>query len=145
MKIIDFGNCCDINNIDCQIQTRYYRAPEVILEGPLDDKCDIWSLGCVLYELVTGELLFDPSKTLRFNRDRNHLKNIIEMCGPVPTHLLSQCKRYNYFFQKSGLLKGCYSLDQKSLSCEHKRLLSQMLCVDPTTRVSLSELLSILT
>lgn len=145
LKIIDFGNCRDIDNIDCQIQTRYYRAPEVIMECPIDDKCDVWSLGCVLYELITGEILFDPSKTRRFNRDRCHLKNIIELCGSIPTYMMSQSKRYSYFFQKSGLMKGCQSFDKKNLSCEQKKLLSQMICVEPTTRVSLSELLDLLT
>jgi dual specificity tyrosine-phosphorylation-regulated kinase 2/3/4 len=40
------------------VQSRYYRAPEVILRIPYSEKVDIWSLGCILAELYTGEPLF---------------------------------------------------------------------------------------
>lgn len=36
-----------------------YVAPEVILKQPYDFKCDVWSLGCVMYALLSGELPFE--------------------------------------------------------------------------------------
>ena len=43
-------------------QTRYYRSPEVILGLDFNKKIDLWSLGCKLYELVTGKILFYTCK-----------------------------------------------------------------------------------
>ncbi len=38
--------------------SRFYRAPEIILGIPYDFAIDIWSVGCTLYELYTGKILF---------------------------------------------------------------------------------------
>ena len=37
------------------VQTRHYRAPEVILELGWSQSCDVWSIGCILFELYTGK------------------------------------------------------------------------------------------
>ena len=59
VKIIDFGSACrDNKKIFTYIQSRYYRAPEVILELDYSAKIDIWSLGCILFELNTGYRCF---------------------------------------------------------------------------------------
>ena len=42
----------------CEQQPRYYRAPEVILGLPYSPAVDLWSVGCVLYELYTGHIMF---------------------------------------------------------------------------------------
>lgn len=63
VKLIDFGSACYENgNLFSNIQTAYYRAPEVILGSPYDAAIDMWSLGCVIVELYTGFPLF-PGKT----------------------------------------------------------------------------------
>ena len=55
IKIIDFGSSCFLtDNLTSYIQSRSYRAPEVILGARYGQKIDIWSLGCVLAELFTG-------------------------------------------------------------------------------------------
>ena len=49
VKIIDFGSSCFItDHLSSYVQSRSYRAPEVILGMPYDQKIDIWSLGCIL-------------------------------------------------------------------------------------------------
>ncbi len=40
------------------IQSRFYRSPEVILGLPYEMAIDMWSLGCILAELLTGCPLF---------------------------------------------------------------------------------------
>ena len=58
LKVVDFGSGCLVHEqVFTYVQSRYYRAPEVILRIPYTEKVDIWSLGCVLAELFTGEPL----------------------------------------------------------------------------------------
>ena len=61
VKIVDMGNACYIDNHFTEfITTRYYRAPEVIMGGKYDEKADIWSFACLIFEMVTSEVLFRP-------------------------------------------------------------------------------------
>jgi serine/threonine protein kinase len=70
VKIVDMGNACYINkHYSSVIQTRNYRGPEVILRGEYSENADIWSLGCTVFELVTGKLLFRPRKNPRHSRN----------------------------------------------------------------------------
>ena len=57
--MIDLGSSCFITDqLSSYVQSRSYRAPEVILGLPYDHKIDIWSLGCILAELSSGFVLF---------------------------------------------------------------------------------------
>jgi serine/threonine protein kinase len=59
VKLIDFGNASFGNKeVPKYIQSRAYRAPEVLLGEKIGPEIDVWSLGCVLYELHFGEVLF---------------------------------------------------------------------------------------
>jgi dual specificity tyrosine-phosphorylation-regulated kinase 2/3/4 len=59
VKIIDFGSgCFSHKKVFTYIQSRFYRAPEVILELGYNEKIDMWSLGCVIAELFIGKPLF---------------------------------------------------------------------------------------
>ncbi|KAM6178194.1 serine/threonine-protein kinase Nek5 [Rhynchocyon petersi] len=56
-KLGDFGIARDLNNSmelarTC-VGTPYYLSPEICQNKPYNNKSDIWSLGCVLYELCT--------------------------------------------------------------------------------------------
>lgn len=105
-KLADFGNCKKINYSKYDIQTRYYRAPEIILGYRYNANCDIWSVGCMIFELLTGLILFDPDKFDRFNRDRSHLYCMIQRLGKVPQELISKSKYKSNFFKTNGQLKG---------------------------------------
>lgn len=55
-KIVDFGNSCWVHKqFTSDIQTRQYRCPEVLLGAKYSTPADMWSLACVVFELVTGE------------------------------------------------------------------------------------------
>ena len=57
IKVIDLGSSCfQTDNLCLYVQSRSYRAPEVILGLPYDNKIDMWSLGCILAELCSGEV-----------------------------------------------------------------------------------------
>lgn len=59
VKIIDFGSAvCAGGTLYKYVQSRFYRAPEVILHLPYRYPVDMWSLGCILYELYVGVPLF---------------------------------------------------------------------------------------
>ena len=59
VKVIDLGSSCFISDhLSSYVQSRSYRAPEVILGLTYDQKIDIWSFGCILAELLTGSVLF---------------------------------------------------------------------------------------
>ena len=59
IKLVDYGSgCFRQEQVYTYVQSRFYRAPEVILRIPYSEKVDIWSLGCILAELYTGEPLF---------------------------------------------------------------------------------------
>ncbi len=60
--MIDLGSSCFItDHLSSYVQSRSYRAPEVILGVPYGQKIDLWSLGCILAELATGYVLFQVS------------------------------------------------------------------------------------
>jgi serine/threonine protein kinase len=59
LKVIDFGSSC-FNYKDgfSYVQSRYYRAPEIVLGLPYTCAADMWSLGCIVAEMVMGRPLF---------------------------------------------------------------------------------------
>lgn len=97
IKLIDFGASCE----DCTtgffyVQSRYYRAPEIVLGIQYDHAVDMWSLGCIIYELITGSPLF-PAK------DENELLEYFTLTlGEIPLYMLQAGKKYKQFFSKEG-------------------------------------------
>ena len=103
IKISDFGDFCDEDEeFDEDFGTRYYRAPEVILQGECDFKVDIWAAGCVLFELLTGNILFEPDKDEKRSRDYNHLLLMCNYSGKFKIKYLRKTKHYKKFFTKNG-------------------------------------------
>ena len=106
VKVVDLGNGCWIHKHFAEdIQTRQYRAPEVILRSGYDTSADIWSLACVVFELVTGDILFDPRAGDDYERDEDHLALFMELLGKLPSKLTSGAKYSARFFDRKGGLK----------------------------------------
>eukprot|EP00667_Euglena_gracilis_P017396 EG_transcript_18328 len=79
IRIIDFGGATDEDHSDTSIvSTRHYRAPEVIVGSGWMYGADMWSVGCILIELYTGEVLFDT------HENREHLALMDKVIGPIP-------------------------------------------------------------
>lgn len=157
IKLTDFGFFCkNTEKYDKPFGTRYYMAPEIILMGECDEKVDIWALGCMLYELVTGEILFDPHSSKRGSTDFHHLEMIISMCGEFNKSYIERTKYYKKFF-KNGKLKDMIYTEDYNVPLVDKlnkrlkdngvddmvlcRLIASMLNLIPSKRPSIKELL----
>ncbi|KAF1800170.1 kinase-like domain-containing protein, partial [Mucor lusitanicus] len=116
IKIADLGNACWVNHHFTEdIQTRQYRSPEVILGAKWDAGADIWSLACMIFELLTGNYLFDPQKGSRYSRDEDHLAQIIELMGPISKSYALSGKNSSEFFTHKGELRHIHRLKYWSL------------------------------
>lgn len=102
----DFGSFCDIEEkYDEDFGTRYYRAPEnILVSEELDYSTDIWSLGCTIYELLTNEILFDPSKCKNYSTNHYHLSEIFQL-GKLSNKEIKTLQKKKEFFNKDRTLK----------------------------------------
>lgn len=137
VKIADLGNAawCDHHFTDL-IQTRQYRAPEILLGFTWGALVDMWSIGCLIFELVTGDYLFDPREGGSFGRDDDHIAQIIELVGPFPK-LFENGSDYSKFFTPEGKMKRILLLKPWDL----KLVLTEKYKLDPTEAESLSSFL----
>ena len=102
IKVIDFGSSCyDHQRVYTYIQSRFYRAPEVILGGKYGLAIDMWSFGCILAELLTGYPLF-PGED-----EGDQLATMMEVLGEPPQKMLDSCKRTRMFFSSKGYPRYC--------------------------------------
>jgi serine/threonine-protein kinase SRPK3 len=87
-KIIDLGNAESVDDFEPDfIQLRCYRPPENILNEYFNTKSDIWSMGCLLYETLTGEYLFEIDHDRfrdSFDRDKELLVQMYNAIGELP-------------------------------------------------------------
>ncbi|XP_010940221.1 uncharacterized protein [Elaeis guineensis] len=105
-KIVDFGNACWADNqITNDIQTRQYRAPEVILGAGYSFSVDMWSFACIAFELATGDMLFAPKEGQGFSEDEDHLALMMELLGKMPRKIAIAGSRSKDFFDRYGGLK----------------------------------------
>lgn len=67
LKIIDFGSACyNFTKLKYfYVQSRYYRAPEVVFKLNITSAIDIWSLGCIIFEILFQKPLF-PARESKY-------------------------------------------------------------------------------
>uniref|UniRef100_A0A914HF22 non-specific serine/threonine protein kinase n=1 Tax=Globodera rostochiensis TaxID=31243 RepID=A0A914HF22_GLORO len=105
VKIADLGNACwTFHHYTENIQTRQYRALEVLLGADYGPPADIWSVACMAFELATGDYLFEPHSHTLWSRDEDHLALISEMLGPIPADIFKRGNYWRDFFHRSGRL-----------------------------------------
>lgn len=158
IKICDFNLVIDISNKignkNIEIQTRYYRSPEIILGHGLHKKTDYWSCGCVLFELLTGDLLFDPKKTSMISRDAHHIYLIEEIIDKIPNSILQNSKKYNSIFKNYKFidehkisLKKLFKTKYNNLGLNNSEInniilfLSYFLKINPENRCNIDEMI----
>ncbi|KAE8304588.1 Kinase, CMGC DYRK [Giardia duodenalis] len=160
VTLVDFGSSSFIfDKMHSYIQSRSYRAPEVILATPYDSRADIWSFGCVVCELLTGRVLFPNYSVATI------LSRICSLIGPIPRDMImsgrmgqrvltfglvpyehdEKNRQHFYFTPQQGLLEywlfgeRCANLtDEEVLFSDFCR---QALIVDPIKRPTAAMLL----
>jgi dual specificity tyrosine-phosphorylation-regulated kinase 2/3/4 len=97
VRIIDFGSACHIGQKHFDyIQSRFYRAPEVIFGIGYGPPMDIWSFACIIAELVAGKPLFAGES------EANELHLQMELLGIPPESVIAEAKRGSLFFHSDG-------------------------------------------
>ena len=59
----------------------------MIIGSNYSESADVWSFACMIFELITGEFLFEPRKTQTYSKDDDHLAQMIELLGRMPKNL----------------------------------------------------------
>ncbi|PHZ12393.1 kinase-like protein [Rhizopus microsporus ATCC 52813] len=123
LKLCDLGSASDVtdNGITPYLVSRFYRAPEIMLGLTYDYGIDVWSVGCTLYELFTGKILFP-------GRNNNQmLKHIMELKGRFPNKLLRKAQfASNHFDEDYSFLS--HEIDKVSKN----EMVKKMTFIKPT-------------
>ena len=112
VKICDMGNgCWTHHHFTPEIQTRQYRSPEVIIGADYNTSADIWSFACTIFEMITGDFLFEPRKGNNYDKDDDHLAQMMELLGRMPKNLALSGKNSRKFFDSKGHLRRISGLN----------------------------------
>ncbi|KAG7082672.1 kinase-like protein [Colletotrichum scovillei] len=151
--ISDFGDAqYGEGDFDGEVMPDLYRAPEIILGIPWDEKIDIWALGLMVWDLFEGKLLYNTR-----HRDRNasraaHFARTVSLLGPPPDDLLDRGSTWKDFFDEEGKLIVDGEIPESSFEEEECNLegaeqaeflvfLRKMLQWKPEDRLSARELM----
>jgi dual specificity tyrosine-phosphorylation-regulated kinase 1 len=105
IRIIDFGSARSSKEcIGCKdyLVTRYYRAPEILLELPYTHAVDIWSVACILFEIHTARILFPANSSLEL------LTMMVDLLGPIPEEVVKQVSAWQQKFVQAPQKPGFY-------------------------------------
>ncbi|KAL4388302.1 hypothetical protein GQ457_09G009590 [Hibiscus cannabinus] len=138
-KVVDFGNACWANKpLADEIQTRQYRAPEVILGSGYSFPADMWSFACTAFELATGDMMFAPKSAQGYSEDEDHLALMMELLGKMPKKIAIGGARSKVYFDRHGDLKRIrrlkirpldrYLMDKYKFSENDAREFARFLC-----------------
>jgi len=146
IKVIDFGSSCYTTDVlSTYVQSRSYRAPEVILGLSYGQKIDMWSLGCILAELLTGRVIFQNYSVVTL------LARIIGIIGPIPLYMMQKGAFVDKYFSEDGeLYENTEIITPKRTSLQGRvrtddqlflDFIRQLLTIDPDKRLSANEAL----
>uniref|UniRef100_A0A914HV61 Protein kinase domain-containing protein n=1 Tax=Globodera rostochiensis TaxID=31243 RepID=A0A914HV61_GLORO len=151
VRLIDLGSATfDHEHHSTIVSTRHYRAPEVILELGWAQPCDVWSIGCIMFELYSGMTLFQT------HDNREHLAMMERILESIP-YRMGRKSKTKYFYHgrldwNERTTAGQYVRDHckplfrymSTNTEEHQQLfnlIQRMLEYEPASRVTLGEAL----
>ncbi|KAM4601107.1 dual specificity protein kinase CLK2b [Polymixia lowei] len=152
VRLVDFGSATfDHEHHSVLVSTRHYRAPEVILDLGWSHPCDVWSIGCLLFEYYEGFTMYQT------HDNKEHLAMMERIQGPIPQKMIYRSSKQKYFCRghldwnecsKAGrfIKAKCkplrnYLLSHRTEHCHFFDLLEKMLEYEPSKRISLSSAL----
>ncbi|XP_061175074.1 stress-activated protein kinase JNK-like isoform X1 [Saccostrea echinata] len=153
LKILDFGLARTQGTgfmMTPYVVTRYYRAPEVILGMGYTDNVDIWSVGCIMAELIRGAVMFPGSDHIdQWNKIIEQLgtpsREFMQRLQPTVRNYVENRPRYaGYSFERlfPDVIFPQDSQEHAGLRASMARdLLSKMLVIDPEKRITTTEAL----
>lgn len=95
IKLIDYGSSCfELERFYTYIQSRFYRAPEIMLGIPYTTAIDMWSFGCIVFECLVGVPLFAGEN------ENDQMAAIMEIVGIPPRSLIAKATRRKVFFDE---------------------------------------------
>ncbi|OMJ86101.1 hypothetical protein SteCoe_12458 [Stentor coeruleus] len=133
IRVIDLGSACFKNStFFSYIQSRFYRAPEILFQCEYNEKIDIWSLGCIVFELLTGTVLFNGKN------EHEQIYKITSILGFPPFSIVERVKkRYDYNFQcLKGISRICLRDILKNYSEDVVDFIESCLTWDYEERIS---------
>ncbi len=95
-----------------------------MLGADYDSSADMWSFACMMFEMVTGEFLFEPRKGKGFMKTDEHLAQMMELLGPAPQTTVMRGTKYKGFFNRKGQfrrIRGLAYLPLKTVMLEKYR------------------------
>ena len=121
VKLLDLGNTEFISSKnDEEIYTRCYRPPENIINGTFNTKADIWVIGCMLYELLVGDTIFDfiDCDKVDIEKDRFHLAQMYSLLGKMPRDMTLECEYSDEYFDSKGRILKNRNIEMRDLKGE---------------------------
>jgi serine/threonine-protein kinase SRPK3 len=152
--LIDFATIRKIEkkNTNYHVQSRNYTSPEILVCIPYSYKIDVWSLGCIMYELFAGDYMIEPQGTRSYGTDENHLYWIIELIDKFPKHMTQSNTAKQFFFATGKFRVNIEEKDwciEKSLECDGAiisdssiSLIKSMVNIDPINRPTYTEIIT---
>ncbi|RDH27928.1 kinase-like domain-containing protein [Aspergillus welwitschiae] len=114
--LCDFGQARFGSNFYIgDIQPYIYRAPEVILRMPWNEKVDIWNVGVLTWDIFQEGHLFYARDPNRNPSDAHHLAEMIALMGPPPKKMVQNSDYAPKFFDGEGNWKGAVEIPSISL------------------------------
>ncbi|XP_040360070.1 stress-activated protein kinase JNK isoform X2 [Ixodes scapularis] len=150
LKILDFGLARTAGTsfmMTPYVVTRYYRAPEVILGMGYKENVDIWSVGCIMGEMIRGAVLFPGTDHIdQWNKIIEQLgtpsQEFMRRLQPTVRNYVENRPRYaGYPFDKL-FPDVLFPSDSPEHTSQARDLLSKMLVIDPERRISVDDALA---
>jgi serine/threonine protein kinase len=139
IKLTDFGSYCpDDEFFEEPFGTTYYQAPEMIFMDKCKKKVDVWALGCTIYELLTGKILFDPGDDMDSETENKvQLEMMVEFCGGYDYKMFHRGQFYKKYrlnnYKRSNKLTIFEQLKEK-VGEHYASILQNMLVISPGQR-----------
>ena len=123
--LCDYSNSLlekEVNN-ESEYQIRAYRSAENLLSITYTKRSESWSLGCILWDLLMNELIFEPNlKQNKLERDREQLSLMEKYLGKISKDITMDCPRTFELYDDNGKILKNKKVEREELEDKLKKL-----------------------